>query len=88
MRGYLSRLRFARAAALLLALVFAAHAGDARADDAFDLKAANDTRLAYVVTGLADVDDMSRMGLTAWATSCATRTSLRAAGPDGRRRGA
>ena len=40
------------------------HAGNARADDAIDLKAALDTRLAYVMTGLSDVDDMSQAGLT------------------------
>ena len=35
----------------------------ARADDAYDMKAALDTRLAYVITGIADVDDMSKAGL-------------------------
>src|SRR4029079_8864185 len=52
MRGYISRLRFARGAAVMLALTFALHSRDVRADDAFDLKAATDTRLAYVITGL------------------------------------
>ena len=36
----------------------------ARADDAMNMKAALDTRLAYVKTGLADVDSISQAGLT------------------------
>ncbi|MBI1328457.1 MAG: DUF4159 domain-containing protein [Alphaproteobacteria bacterium] len=46
-----------------------------RADDAFDMKAALDTRLAYVITGVSDVDDMSRAGLTGLGLILKTRTS-------------
>jgi hypothetical protein len=58
----------------LLALAMR-NAGNARADDAFDLKAALDTRLAYVKTGLSDVDDMSRAGLYGLGLVLRQRTS-------------
>ncbi|MEJ1967295.1 MAG: DUF4159 domain-containing protein [Rhizomicrobium sp.] len=83
MRGYLSRLRLARGAAALLIVGIALHAHDARADDAFDLKAATDTRLAYVVTGLADVDDMSKAGLTGLGNQLRNRTSYEPQEPMG-----
>ncbi|HEY4942811.1 MAG TPA: DUF4159 domain-containing protein [Rhizomicrobium sp.] len=83
MRGYLSRLRLARVAAVILAVLFSAHARDARADDAFDLKAATDTRLAYVVTGFADVDDMSKAGLTGLGLQLRARTSYEPQEPMG-----
>ena len=63
LRGYLQRSaarRRGRGGGLLLMLA-AAHA---RADDAINMKAALDTRLAYVMTGLADVDAISKAGLT------------------------
>ena len=47
---------------LFCCLLFVVH-GTARADDAFDMKAALDTRLAYVITGVPDVDAMSKAGL-------------------------
>jgi hypothetical protein len=47
----------------------------ARADDAFALKAALDTRLAYVVTGAADTDAMSRAGLIGLGRFLHARTS-------------
>jgi len=83
MRGYLSRLRFARAAAVMLALTFALHSRDVRADDAFDLKAATDTRLAYVITGLGDVDDMSKAGLIGLGNQLKLRTSYEPQEPMG-----
>jgi hypothetical protein len=64
----------ARLAAVLLAVALA-HPQSARADDAFDMKAALDTRLAYVVTGLPDVDSMSRAGLTGLGNALKMRTS-------------
>jgi hypothetical protein len=83
MRGYLSRLRFARgAAAIVVASVFF-HMPDARADEAFDLKASTDTRLAYVVTGLGDVDDMSKAGLTGLGNQLRLRTSYEPLDPMG-----
>jgi hypothetical protein len=69
LRGFLPVLR---AAAVVL---FAVQITDARADDAFDLKAALDTRLAYVQTGLPDVDAMSRAGLTGLGNALKARTS-------------
>ncbi|MEI9990900.1 MAG: DUF4159 domain-containing protein [Rhizomicrobium sp.] len=83
MRGYLSRLRLTRVAAGALAILFAVHAPDARADDAFDLKAADDTRLAYVITGLPDLDDMSRAGLTGLGMQLRARTSYEPQEPMG-----
>ena len=83
MRGYLARLRLARVAAATLVFLFMARAHDARADDAYDLKAADDTRLAYVVTGLPDVDDMSRAGLTGLGLQLRARTSYEPQDPMG-----
>ncbi len=83
MRGYLSRLRLARVAAPVLAILFVLHAHDARADDAFDLKAANDTRLAYVITGFPDLDDMSKAGLTGLGLQLRQRTSYEPQEPMG-----
>jgi len=54
-----------------------------RADDAFDLAAANDTHLAYVVTGLPDVDAMSKAGLSGLAQVLKLRTSYAAGEPMG-----
>ncbi len=83
LRGYLSRLRLARIAGVTLALTLIAQAPRARADDAFDLKAATDTRLAYVVTGLPDVDDMSKAGLTGLGLQLRQRTSYEPQDPMG-----
>jgi len=83
MRGYLARLRLARAAAVVLALSLAFPGRDARADDAFDLKAATDTRLAYVITGLSDVDDMSKAGLVGLGNQLKQRTSYEPQEPMG-----
>ncbi|HWA90435.1 MAG TPA: DUF4159 domain-containing protein [Rhizomicrobium sp.] len=77
LRGFLPALR---AAAVVL---LAAQLTDARADDAFDLKAALDTRLAYVQTGLSDVDAMSRAGLTGLGNALKARTSYTPQDPVG-----
>jgi hypothetical protein len=79
LRGLLPTVRFAGAIAAILLL----HPHGARADDAFDLKAANDTRLAYVTTGLSDVDAMSRAGLTGLGNVLRQRTSYLASDPVG-----
>ncbi len=74
LRGYAPNFRrlFAAAAiALILLHTPAARAGD----DAFDMKAALDTRLAYVVTGLSDVDQTSKAGLSGLGMALAQRTS-------------
>jgi hypothetical protein len=71
LRGLLPALRVASA----IAFVVLVRPNTARADDAFDLKAALDTRLAYVTTGLSDVDAMSRAGLTGLGLALRRRTS-------------
>jgi hypothetical protein len=55
----------------------------ADANDAFALKAALDTRLAYVVTGAADTDAMSKAGLGGLGRMMAARTSYEAQEPMG-----
>ncbi len=47
----------------------------AHADDAIALKAALDTRLAYVATGLPDIDATSKAGLTGLGYALKARTS-------------
>ncbi len=90
--GGFSRLRPRRAAAaaLLAAAVLALAAGDtalaqapaARPADripsfrADDIEAALTTRLAYVITGDAQVDEISRQGLQGLTRALATRTAL------------
>jgi hypothetical protein len=73
LRGYVPNIkRLTGGAAVALLLL---HPQPARADDAFAMKAALDTRIAYVVTGIADVDAMSKAGLTGLGTALAERTS-------------
>ncbi|HEY5347433.1 MAG TPA: DUF4159 domain-containing protein, partial [Rhizomicrobium sp.] len=73
LRGHLSFPRkLAAVVALSLLVLPLPHA---RADDAMALKAALDTRLAYVVTGLPDVDAMSKAGLTGLGAALTERTS-------------
>jgi len=76
LRGYLANARrwfaFGATALLLIALAPVEHA---RADDAFDMQAALDTRLAYVITGVPDVDAMSKAGLTGLGLYLKARTS-------------
>lgn len=52
-------------------------------EDTFALNAANRTRLAYVITGIAEIDDISRQGLTGLSRTLAERTSLEPAEPVG-----
>jgi hypothetical protein len=95
LRGLLPRLRRpATAAALLLAMLSAAALLAAGAEaqprrstlsagDEFALKASLDLRLAYVVTGQADIDQMSRAGLYGLTEVMYRRTSIEAAEPLG-----
>jgi hypothetical protein len=53
----------------------------AHADDAYDMKAALDTRLAYVITGIPEVDDMSKAGLTGLGAYLKARTSYEPEAP-------
>ena len=85
LRGYLSAPRrlFARSTAMIAVLFVPYHGMSARADDAFDQRAALDTRLAYVTTGISDVDEMSREGLTGLGNALKTRTSYEPEAPVG-----
>lgn len=85
-------LRFRRSsvAALAAGAVLAAALGvadPARAQtadaDAFAMEAANETRLAYVTTGDAAVDEASRLGLAGLSRFLAERTALEPAEPLG-----
>src|SRR5207253_10403944 len=59
------------------------HPFDAHADDTLDMKAALDTRLAYVVTGISEVDDMSGAGLYGLGLALKARTSYEPQDPVG-----
>ena len=75
--------RFGRTAASLALVLCLLPLGRARGDDAFDAKAALDTRLAYVITGLSEVDAMSRAGLTGLGAVLKERTSYEPQDPVG-----
>jgi len=83
LRGYLPSLSMAGRMAALLAIVMILPPLHARADDAFDMKAALDTRLAYVKTGLSDVDSMSSAGLAGLGQVLKSRTSYEPLDPIG-----
>jgi Domain of unknown function (DUF4159)/Aerotolerance regulator N-terminal len=85
LRGYLAGLRrFAIARPALVALcVLVLAPREGRADDAFDTRAALDTRLAYVVTGISDVDEMSKAGLYGLGLRLKARTSYEPQEPMG-----
>jgi hypothetical protein len=85
LRGYTgpTGTRWLGRAAALLTIAMIALPLRARADDGFDMKAALDTRLAYVVTGLADVDEMSKAGLTGLGLALKARTSYEPQDPVG-----
>jgi Domain of unknown function (DUF4159)/Aerotolerance regulator N-terminal len=80
LRGFLPVMRRAVPVLAVLALF---HNGNARADDTANMKAALDTRLAYVETGLSDVDAMSRAGLTGLGNALRARTSYMPQDPVG-----
>jgi len=77
LRGYLANARrwIAAGASVLVFVTFVSSAHDVHADDSFDMQAALDTRLAYVITGIPDVDAMSKAGLTGLGLYLKTRTS-------------
>jgi hypothetical protein len=79
LRGFTPRkLRWIGAAAVFLIVT-----PQARADDTIAMKAALDTRLAYVKTGLADVDQVSEAGLTGLGLALRARTSYEPLEPIG-----
>ncbi|MGH6828031.1 MAG: DUF4159 domain-containing protein [Rhizomicrobium sp.] len=81
LRGYLPHRALGAAAAVLAVAFIPLH--QSRADEAKDLKAALDTRLAYVITGIPGVDDMSRAGLTGLGNALRARTSYEPEAPMG-----
>jgi hypothetical protein len=86
MRGLLPRLRPGVMAPGIAVACFAAVASDgfAQSDDAnFALKAALETRLAYVITGDPSIDDTSLSGLVGLSRILNQRTAIEAAAPIG-----
>jgi hypothetical protein len=84
LRGFIEIPRNLLARSAIVALAFTlVQMPHARADDAFDKKAALDTRLAYVITGLPDVDAMSKAGLYGLGLILKTRTSYEPEEPMG-----
>jgi hypothetical protein len=81
LRGYFPR-QMMGATTVLLALLFMP-TPQAHADQAMNLKAALDTRLAYVITGQPDVDQVSKAGLTGLGHALKTRTSYEPQDPIG-----
>ncbi|GAA0549250.1 hypothetical protein FHS83_001095 [Rhizomicrobium palustre] len=73
LRGYVPNLRRLVAGSAVFLIVL--HLPSAKADDAQAMKAALDTRLAYVTTGLADLDGLSKAGLTGLGKALSARTS-------------
>jgi hypothetical protein len=71
------------AAASIAMFLLALHAPPLRADEAMNVQAALDTRLAYVKTGLADVDSVSQAGLTGLGLMLRARTSYEPLEPMG-----
>src|SRR3954470_16268580 len=83
LRGFTpGKMRWLGAAALLFLLVPLSISG-ARADEAMNMKAALDTRLAYVKTGLPDLDSVSQAGLTGLGLALKGRTSYEPPDPVG-----
>jgi hypothetical protein len=76
------RWRFARAAPLALLLLIPP-APPARAGELTNVQAATATRLAYVVTGDAETDETSRLGLDQLSRALNQRTSAALADPVG-----
>lgn len=83
LRGYAAPLRAGGRIAAFLGILLIAQPYRAHADAAFDMKAALDTRLAYVITGLPDVDAMSAAGLSGLGLVLKARTSYEPEAPMG-----
>ena len=79
------RRRSARAAILLAILIGGGLMPSASraSDDEFAMRAVSKTRLAYVVTGDAEVDDIAKAGLSGLTLFLAQRTALEAGEPMG-----
>jgi hypothetical protein len=86
LNGGLRLRRAAPVAVLALALMAALAPRPAHADaasDQFAMDAVNATRLAYVVTGNASIDEVSREGLAGLSRELANRTALEPSDPIG-----
>jgi len=87
LRGYISRGVFRRAprraAAGLALLICGTFALDARASEEQNMASALETRLAYVVTGAPDVDEMSKAGLFGLGLFLRSRTAYEPGDPVG-----
>jgi hypothetical protein len=70
-------------AVILSAVMFAPAPSHADEKDDFAIRAVSQTRLAYVVTGNADVDSIVKAGLTGLTLFLAQRTALEAGDPVG-----
>src|SRR5919106_1501035 len=77
------RMRAAPAAGALLLLIVLLVASPALAQDESIIGATSETRLAYVVTGIDEVDDLSRAGLDGLSQVLRHRTAVEAGGPRG-----
>jgi hypothetical protein len=82
--------RRAQTAAVIVALALGAlvapsalHAAEQKPTDAFDMPAALQTRMAYVITGDSILDETSRQGLFGLTRIMADRTALEAGEPVG-----
>ncbi len=86
LNGGLRLRRAAPAAVILLALLAGGLPRPAHADaaaDQFAMDAVNKTRLAYVITGDAAIDDVSKAGLAGLSREIANRTALEPSDPIG-----
>lgn len=83
LRGYAVPLRAGGGIAAVLGAFLILQPFQAEADAAFDMKAALDTRLAYVRTGLPDVDAISAAGLNGLGLVLKARTSYEPEEPMG-----
>jgi hypothetical protein len=81
LRGYFPQRMLGSAAAALVFLLMAAP--HARADEATNFKGALDTRLAYVITGLPELDETSKAGLMGVNRALRARTSYEPQDPVG-----
>jgi hypothetical protein len=81
LRGLLPRLfrRGAAAGAIFLAVVVSARA----ADDDFAIKATSEFHLAYIITGIRDIDEEARAGLAGLSEVLNRRTAVETAEPMG-----
>ncbi|HEV2335462.1 MAG TPA: DUF4159 domain-containing protein [Stellaceae bacterium] len=80
LRGLLRRRPAAVAGAVALAMIVLSTAA-ARADDAFVVRATSELRLAYIQTGDAATDAVSRAGLTGLIATLDRRTAVETAEP-------